>query len=300
LKFVCYKEFEDPEEPIYPGILYKEKILPLARVVAVAEACHPRGLTVPEDLNTLISQLSTYVPAVKDLEKKKLLEQIWPEIGVTPTAPLPRPNRIIAIGRNYAEHAAEVGSEAPTEPIVFQKSSGCVIGPDQPIMLPDDVGRIDFEGELAVVIGKLGRNITEADAMGHVAGYTLMNDVTARDEQKRHIAQGLPWFMSKSYDTFGPLGPCIVTADEIKNPHNLELTLAVNGEVKQKANTSEMIFSIPKLIAYISRRITLEPGDVIITGTPPGIAPIRPGDTVEVSIPEIGTLSNPVIGEDSL
>jgi 2-keto-4-pentenoate hydratase/2-oxohepta-3-ene-1,7-dioic acid hydratase in catechol pathway len=298
LKFVCYKEFEDPEEPTYPGILYRDKILPLARVVAVAEAVHPVGLTVPEDLNELIAQLSTYVPAFKELEKKKLLDQIWPELGVSPTAPLPRPNRIIAIGRNYAEHAAEQDADVPDEPIVFQKSASSVIGPDQPIVVPEDVGRVDFEGELVVVIGKRGRNVAESEAMSLVAGYTLMNDVTARDEQKRALARSLPWFMSKSYDTFGPLGPCIVTADEIKNPHSLEITTAVNGEIKQNAKTSDMIFTIPKLISYITRRITLEPGDVIATGTPSGIGQIKPGDMVEVSIREIGTLSNPVIGEE--
>lgn len=298
MKFVCYKEFDDPEEPTYPGVMYREKILPLARVIAVAEAAHPVGLTVPEDLNELIAQLPLYVPAFKELEKKKLLDQIWPELGVAPTSPIPKPNRIIAIGRNYADHAAEQDSDVPDEPIVFQKSSSSVIGPDKPIVVSEEMGRVDYEGELVVVIGKRGRNISEAEAMSFVVGYTLMNDVTARDAQKRAIARSLPWFMSKSYDTFGPLGPCIVTADEIKNPHSLEITTTVNGEVKQKAKTSDMLFSIPKLIAFISRRITLEPGDIIPTGTPSGIGSIKPGDTVEITIPEIGTLSNPVVGEE--
>ena len=299
MKFVCYKEFDDPEEPTFPGVLYKDKILPLARVIAVAEAVHPVGLTVPEDLNALVAMLGTYVPAYKELEKKGLLDKIWPELGVAPTAPLPRPNRIIAIGRNYADHAAEQDADVPDEPIVFQKSETSVIGPDKPIVIPEDAGRVDFEGELAVVIGRTGRNIAEKDAMSLVAGYTLINDVTARDDQKRAIARALPWFMSKSWDTFGPLGPCIVTADEIRNPHALEIITSVNGEVKQKAKTSDMLFSIPKLIAFITRRITLQPGDVIATGTPSGIGQIKPGDLVEVFIKEIGTLSNPVIGEET-
>lgn len=298
MKFVCYKEFDDPEEPTYPGILYKDNILPLARVISVAEAFHPRGLEIPEDLNMLISLLPTYVPAVKELEKNKTIENIWPEIGVSLAAPMPKPNRILAIGRNYAEHASEMGDDIPSEPIVFQKASTAVIGPDHPIVIPDDVGRIDYEGELAVVIGKMGRNISETDAMSYIVGYTLLNDITARDQQKRDFLRGLPWFMSKSYDTFCPLGPCIITADEIRNPHALDLSVTVNGEVKQKVNTSEMIFKIPKLISYISRRITLEPGDIIATGTPPGIGPLKPGDTVDVTIDKIGTLSNPVIGED--
>ncbi|MCW3060782.1 MAG: 2-hydroxyhepta-2,4-diene,7-dioate isomerase [Capsulimonas sp.] len=297
MKFVCYKEFDDPLEPTYPGIMYKGKILPLARVVAVAEAIHPRSLNLPEDLNHLVALLPTYVEAVKELEKGKILDQIWQELGVSPVAPLPRPNRILAIGRNYADHAAEQDADVPVEPIVFLKASSSVIGPEAEIVLPEGIGRVDFEGELGVVIGKAGKNIAERDAMGYVVGYTLFNDVTARDEQKRAFAQSLPWFLSKSYDTFGPMGPCLVTADEIRNPHNLEITTTVNGVVKQQANTSQMLFTIPQLIAFISKRMALEPGDVIITGTPSGIGPLSPGDLVEVRIPEIGSLSNIVVKE---
>ena len=297
MKFVCYKEFDDPLEPTYPGIMYKGKILPLARVVAVAEAVHPRSLNLPEDLNHLVALLPTYVEAVKELEKGKILDQIWQELGVAPVAPLPRPNRILAIGRNYADHAAEQDADVPVEPIVFLKASSSVIGPEAEIVLPEGVGRVDFEGELAVVIGKSGKNIAERDAMGYVVGYTLFNDVTARDEQKRAFAQALPWFLSKSYDTFGPMGPCLVTVDEIRNPHNLEITTTLNGVVKQQANTSQMLFTIPQLIAFISKRIALEPGDVIITGTPSGIGPLSAGDLVEVRIPEIGSLSNTVVNE---
>ena len=215
-----------------------------------------------------------------------------------PAAPLPRPNRILAIGRNYADHAKEQDTDVPTEPIVFQKASSSVIGPGQPIVIPPHIGRVDFEGELVVVIGKHGKNVPESEAMSLVVGYTLMNDVTARDEQSRAIARRLPWFLSKSYDTFGPMGPCLVTPDEIPDPHKLQITTTVNGEVKQQASTSEMLFSIPKLISYLSHHMALEPGDVIPTGTPSGIGPLRPGDTVEVHIPEIGTLTNPVIGEE--
>lgn len=298
MKFVCYKEFDDPQEPAAPGVLYQGKIVPLARIVAVAEAFHPRGLSVPSDLNEVIGMLPAYGEALKELERHKALDQIWPEVGVTLVAPLPRPNRILAIGRNYAAHASEMGNEAPTEPIVFQKASSSVIGDGRPIVLPPHLGRVDFEGELAVVLGKGGKNVSEAEAMTLVAGYTLLNDVTARDEQKRAIAQSLPWFLSKSHDTFGPLGPCLVTADEIRDPHALELTLSVNGEIKQQGSTGQMIFSIPRLIAYLSQQIALEPGDVIATGTPPGVGPLHAGDTVEIRIAEIGTLRNPVIGEE--
>jgi 5-oxopent-3-ene-1,2,5-tricarboxylate decarboxylase/2-hydroxyhepta-2,4-diene-1,7-dioate isomerase len=300
VKFVCYKEFDDPQEPVMPGIFRSGKILPLARAVAVAEALAPKGVSVPADLNAVMARLPSYAGALRDLEKARVLDKLWLEAGVTILAPLPAPHRILAIGRNYSEHAKETGSDVPDEPIVFQKASTSVIASGQPIVLPHEIGRVDFEGELAVVIGTGGRNISEAEALSHVAGYTLINDVTARDVQKRAIAKSLPWFLSKSYDTFGPLGPWIVTPDEIPNPQNLELTLSVNGEIKQQVNTSEMIFSIPALIAYLSQHIALYPGDVIATGTPSGIAPLHPGDLVEVRIPEIGTLENPVIGEDEV
>lgn len=300
MKFVCYKEFDDPQEPVMPGIFRSGKILPLARAVAVAEALAPKGVSVPSDLNAVMARMQSYVGVMRDLEKARVLDKLWLEAGVVQLAPLPSPQRILAIGRNYSEHAKELGSEVPDEPIVFQKASTSVIASGQPIVLPHEVGRVDFEGELAVVIGTGGRNIAEAEALSHVAGYTLINDVTARDVQKRAIGKSLPWFLSKSYDTFGPLGPCIVTPDEVPNPQNLLLTLSVNGEVKQETNTSEMLFSIPILIAYLSQQLALHPGDVIATGTPPGVGPIRPGDLVEVRIPEIGTLENPVIGEDEV
>jgi len=300
VKFVCYKEFDDPQEPVMPGIFRSGKILPLARAVAVAEALAPKGVSVPSDLNAVMARMQSYVGVMRDLEKARVLDKLWLEAGVVQLAPLPSPQRILAIGRNYSEHAKELGSEVPDEPIVFQKASTSVIASGQPIVLPHEVGRVDFEGELAVVIGTGGRNIAEAEALSHVAGYTLINDVTARDVQKRAIGKSLPWFLSKSYDTFGPLGPCIVTPDEVPNPQNLLLTLSVNGEVKQETNTSEMLFSIPILIAYLSQQLALHPGDVIATGTPPGVGPIRPGDLVEVRIPEIGTLENPVIGEDEV
>lgn len=300
MKFVCYKEFDDPQEPVLPGVFHKGKTLPLARIVAVAEALAPKGLSVPDDLTLIIARLPGYAGAVRDLERARVLDKLWQEAGVTPAAPLPSPHRILAIGRNYGAHAREMDNDVPDEPIVFQKASTSVIGDGRPIVLPPNVGRVDFEGELAVVIGTAGRNVSEAEALSLVAGYTLINDVTARDEQKRAIGKSLPWFLSKSYDTFGPLGPWIVTPDELPDPQNVQLTLTVNGEVKQQAGTSEMLFSIPFLISYLSHHFALHPGDVIATGTPPGVGPLQAGDLVEVRIAEIGTLSNPVIGEDEV
>lgn len=213
-------------------------------------------------------------------------------------APLPRPNRILAIGRNYAEHAKEQGRTVFEEPIVFLKASTSVIGPDEAIEIPDWVGRVDYEGELLVVLGKGGKNVSESEAMNLVCGYSLFNDVTARALQRADQERKHPWFRSKSLDTFGPLGPYLVTADEIPDPHDLRLTLSVNGETKQDDTTGSMVYSIPVLIAFLSKYFRLEAGDVIATGTPSGIGPLAPGDVVEVSIPGLGTLRNPVVAAE--
>jgi 5-oxopent-3-ene-1,2,5-tricarboxylate decarboxylase / 2-hydroxyhepta-2,4-diene-1,7-dioate isomerase len=296
MKFICYKEFDDPSDPIHPGIIYRNKVLPLARVLSVCEAIYPKGLTIPDSLFEVVGLLSTYAAAVKELDREgKILGQVWQEVGVILAAPLPRPNRIFGIGRNYEDHAKETGNVVNEEPIVFLKASTSVIASGQNIVYPDFAEQVDFEGELAVVIGLAGSNISEEEAYRHVAGYTLINDVTERIMQRRDMAKSLPWFRSKSIDTFGPLGPALITADEIKDPHNLTITTEVNGEIKQKASTGEMVYKIPRLIAYLSRYFALEPGDVIATGTPSGIGPLKPGDTVTVTIPEIGTLSNAVV-----
>lgn len=298
MKFVCYKEFDDPAEPVFPGLIHKGKTLPLARVVAVAEAFHPRGVSVPDDLNALVSLLPTFAAVLKDLEKSKVLDQIWQEVGVVAAAPLPRPNRILGVGLNFVDHAEEVGLEMSDRPVLFLKPSTAVIATGESIVLPKGVGKVEHEGELAVVIGKIGRNVPAEEALGLVAGYTLCNDVTARDQQKRDIAHRLPWFLSKGYDTFAPLGPCLVTADEIRNPDDLTITVTVNGEVRQQINTSRMVTGVAQIISYLSKLFILYPGDVIMTGSPPGTGTLVAGDIVEVSVPEIGTLTNPVVDEE--
>ena len=174
------------------------------------------------------------------------------------------------------------------------KASQSVIGPDQEICIPEGVGRVDYEGELLVVLGKGGKNIPESEAMGCVVGYTCFNDVTAREKSKALQSKGHPWFLAKSLDTFGPLGPHLVTVDELPDPSDIGVQLRVNGETKQNGRTSQMIHSIPKLIAYLSGWFALEPGDVIATGTPPGVGPLVVGDLVEVEIEGIGVLRSAV------
>lgn len=210
-------------------------------------------------------------------------------------APIPRPNRILAIGRNYSEHAKELGNKVGEEPIVFLKASTSVIGPGEAIVVPDWVGRVDFEAELLVVLGKGGRNIMEADAMSHVVGYSVFNDITARERQRADQEKKHPWFRSKSMDTFGPLGPYLVTPNEIPDPHALNISLTVNGETRQNDTTGNMVFSIPTLIAFLSKWFALEPGDVIATGTPSGVGPIVPGDVVTTIVEKVGILENPVV-----
>ncbi len=208
--------------------------------------------------------------------------------------PVTRPQKIICLGRNYAAHAREGGHEVPSEPIFFAKAPSALIGHGHAVLLPPQSKRVDHEAELAVVIGAKAKAVREEDAWNYVAGYTAMNDVTARDLQKQDIEKGKPWFRSKSFDTFCPLGPWLVPREAILDPHNLRLEMRVNGEVRQSASTGEMLFRIPRLIAEISSHMTLYPGDIISTGTPQGISPIHDGDVMEVEIEGIGTLRNPV------
>jgi 2-keto-4-pentenoate hydratase/2-oxohepta-3-ene-1,7-dioic acid hydratase in catechol pathway len=209
-------------------------------------------------------------------------------------APIPRPPRITALGLNYAAHARETGKEPPKEPMYFVKLSTSVIGPEQPVICPKRIWRVDHEVELAVIIGKGGRHISRRKATEHIAGYTILNDVTARDMQTADMAAARPWYACKGIDTFGPMGPCIVLPDEIREPAKLSLSLRVNGTVRQKSNTSDLVFDVSELIHRLSRLVTLEVGEVISTGTPSGITPLKPGDVMEAEIEGIGVLRNPV------
>ncbi len=212
-------------------------------------------------------------------------------------APIARPGKIVCLGRNYEAHARESGAPVPDEPIIFPKASSAVIGPGDPIVHHRICKRVDHEVELAVVIGGPAWRTPRADALKKVFGYTVVNDVSAREMQKRDIESGKPWFRSKSLDTFCPMGPRIVTADQIGDPHDLALECRVNKQVRQRGNTRDMIFGVDRLIEFISMHMTLEPGDIISTGTPEGIGPIVPGDVVECEVQGIGILSNPVIAD---
>ncbi len=215
--------------------------------------------------------------------------------------PVLRPSKVICLGLNYRDHAAEAGMAVPEYPVLFHKVAGSLIGHNQPIVIPRISSQIDYEGELAIIIGRRGKYIAEDEALSYIAGYTVANDVSARDLQFRTSQ----WTTGKMLDTFGPLGPALVTRDEVPDPHILSIKTTLNGQVLQDGNTADMIFRVPFIIKYISEIVTLEPGDVIMTGTPAGIGNTRspqvfmkPGDMVIVEIGHLGKLTNPVVAEE--
>lgn len=253
-----------------------------ASMLEVIEA-GTEGLAKAGQLLSSVSQ-----DAKLSLERVKLL------------APIPLPRKLICVGLNYLDHAKESNSEIPSVPTIFNKFPSCVIAPGENIVLPKVSKSPDYEAEFAFVIGTGGRHIKGDDWQKHIFGYTLVNDVSARDYQRATTQ----WLMGKTFDTFAPMGPWIVTADEIADPHNLDVQIVINGEMLQNSNTRELIFKIPDLIAYLSSVFTLQPGDIVSTGTPAGVGfarkpPrwLRPGDDVVVKIPGIGELRNPVVAE---
>ena len=226
--------------------------------------------------------------------------KLIPAAGVRLGPPVARPGKIVCLGKNYAAHAAEFDSAIPKSPIFFSKATTSLNGPFDPIVLPHGTHRVDGEAELALVISRTTHHVTEVDALDYIAGYTILNDVTDRDAQR----EGQQWFRGKSADTFCPLGPFLVTHDEITAPHGLRVTQRVNGQTLQDDSTQQMLFRIPFLISFFSAAITLEPGDIIATGTPAGIGSarqppvlLRAGDIVEITVAGLGAQRNPVTAE---
>ena len=217
--------------------------------------------------------------------------------------PVPHPSKVLCIGLNYRDHAIEGGKAIPTEPVLFGKFPNTLIAHGEPIVLPKVAEKVDYEAELVIVIGKRGRHIPNDDsAFEYVGGYTCGHDVSARDWQFR--GEEKQWIIGKTFDTFAPTGPVLVTSDELTNPHKLQVQLRLNGTTLQSSNTKEFIFGVPHLLWFLSQCVTLEPGDLIFTGTPPGVGIARkpqillkPGDVAEVEIEGIGTLKNPVVAE---
>lgn len=235
--------------------------------------------------------------AAESMAKKGILLSM---AQITLLPPILRPEKLVCLGLNYRAHAAEGNWAPPDYPMLFHKTANCLIGDGQAIVAPRVSDQIDYEGELAVIIGRRGKHIAETEALSYVAGYAVANDVSARDLQTRTRQ----FTTGKMLDTFCPLGPALVTSDEIADPNNLEIKTTLNGQVMQHSNTQHMIFAVPFIISYISEFATLEPGDIILTGTPEGVGKARdpqvflkPGDTITVEIENVGTLTNPVVAE---
>ncbi len=260
------------------------------------------------DANGKIRDLSAHLPDIsgatlgnETLDRLRALDPASLPLaleGVRLGAPVSRPWSFIAVGLNYADHARETGQEIPSEPILFNKLGNSICGPHDDVVYPKNSDRMDWELEIAFVIGKRARYVEEKDAMGYVAGYTICNDVSERRFQMKRNGQ---WMKGKCAETFGPLGPWLVTTDEV-DPSNLAMELKINGETRQKGSTATMIFSIPYLVAYITQFCVLEPGDVITTGTPPGVGSgmkppqyLKAGDVMELTIEGLGTQRQTVI-----
>ena len=279
--------FQDRDGTPAPGVMMQDT------VISLKSAGFPDLIAVLAGGAEALAQIENWIyepPAEAQL----------PIGSVTLLAPIPRPPKFICVGLNYRDHAIESGLPIPEIPIIFSKFSNTVIGPGAPIVLPKNSTKPDYEAELAFVIGKPGRHVPAEKWREHVAAYTIVNDVSARDFQMATSQ----WLMGKTFDTFAPMGPYLVTADEIADPHVLDIGLTINGEVLQNSNTRELIFRIPELVAHLSSVMTLETGDVVSTGTPPGVGfarkpPrfLRPGDDVVVHVQGLGELRNPVVAE---
>lgn len=271
------------------GIYRDEAVVPLENIDASIPPSLNHWMALQDELPGRLAKLDSATPLGEDV---RLL------------APVPHPEKIVCVGLNYRDHAIETGAIPPTEPVIFSKLSSTIIGPDDPIILPRLSDRVDYEAELVVVIGSTCRDVEEPEAMNHVFGYCCGHDVSARDWQKEHC--GGQWLMGKSFDTFAPLGPYVVHKSLVPNPGNLAVQMRIGDAVMQQSRTSELIFSIPTLISFLSKIVTLRPGDLIFTGTPAGVGAARtpprflkPGDHCHVTIESLGTLSNPCVAHDS-
>lgn len=252
----------------------------------------------PACVKSFIERSSELLPLAEQFVKQGGRDEaVFALSDVKIQAPIPQPEKIICVGLNYIDHCKETGMEPPKSPVIFSKYANAIVGHTEAVEIPVNSNEVDFEAELAIVIGKEAKRVTEEEATDCVFGYTILNDISARDLQ---FADG-QWSRGKTADTFAPTGPVVVTQDEIKDPHQLDISLELNGEVMQDSNTSNLIFTVPKIISFLSQSMTLKPGDLIATGTPPGVGMgrtpkvwLKNGDRMSVTIEKIGTLSNHV------
>lgn len=303
MKLVTYKK---QNEKLSIGVIYDNKVidLPITYKNANITELGYNFKRIPTDMTAFLALGDAAMNFVKDLLDKldkhsdQVLNIAVPLNEVTLMAPVLKPGKILCVGLNYVKHAQEGGRPIPIEPVVFGKYANAITGPNGAICLPSVSQEVDYEAELAVVIGKRACKVDKKSAMACVAGYTNFNDISARDLQRKDGQ----WMKGKFLDTFAPIGPWLVTKDEVQDPQNLDIQLQLNGQIMQSSNTKDMIFDVAHLVSFFSNLLTLEPGDIIATGTPSGVGFARkppvflqPGDTVEVSIEKLGVLQNSVV-----
>lgn len=289
MKIVTFRDKDAAEKYRIGALVSENEIVDLTSLVS------DESLTATEILSCFDLENDFLEKAKNEIDENNLTKSDRAEIELC--APVPRPNKIICIGLNYRDHAIESGAEIPKSPIIFSKFPTCAIGADEAILLPKQSEQVDYEAELAFIVGRRAKNISKENALDYVFGYANFNDVSARDFQ---FADG-QWTRGKSCDTFAPFGEFVATKDEIEDPNNLQIQFRLNGATLQNSNTKELIFKIPEIIEFLSASITLEPGDVVATGTPPGVGfarkpPVflKDGDIAEVEIEGLGILRNKV------
>jgi 2-keto-4-pentenoate hydratase/2-oxohepta-3-ene-1,7-dioic acid hydratase in catechol pathway len=273
------------------GVLQEERAISLTLL---------SGDRFPLCVKTFIEKSEELLPLAENLiEQCDSDDAVFPISDVKILPPIPSPEKIICVGLNYIDHCRETGMEPPASPVIFSKYANAIVGHHDAVEIPSNSNEVDFEAELAIVIGKEAKHVSEEDANDYVFGYTIMNDISARDLQFKDGQ----WSRGKTADTFAPTGPVIVTKEEAGDPHNLSISLELNGEIMQDSNTNNLIFTIPQIISFLSQSMTLRPGDLIATGTPPGVGMgrspkvwLKDGDRMSITIEKIGTLSNYVKG----
>ena len=287
------------EKESYGVLLENHKVLDIQKT-----EMHESGV-IPASIEEFIAlgekRAELMKKAIEDSQKNELDEALTEMENIQLLAPLTKPPKIICLGLNYRDHAEEAKMKIPHEPVLFMKPRTAIVGPEDYVVKPTFVKQLDYEGELAIIISKKGKNIPLYASKDHIFGYTILNDISARDLQFKNGQ----WTRGKSFDTFAPIGPCITTTAQIHNPNHLQLQTKVNGEIRQDSSTELMVFNVDEILYHISRVMTLEPCDIIATGTPAGVAAfreseskyLRAGDIVEVMIEDIGVLRNKIIYE---
>jgi len=277
-------------------------VLKNGRIIDLPSLLRPRRDQSPRSLEDLIASewnMDEIDRLINEISDEEMMQIAINEEDAALRAPILSPPKIVCLGLNYKDHAEEARAKIPEEPIIFMKPRTSIVGPEEPVVKPSFVKELDYEVELAIIIGRRGKNIPVSKAADYIFGYTVFNDISARDIQFKDGQ----WTRGKSFDTFAPIGPYITTAAQIGDPKNLRLRTRVNGETRQNSSTSRMIFDVYEIIHHLSRVMTLEPCDIIATGTPGGVAAfmkpkprfLQPGDIVEVEIEKIGTLRNPIV-----